>query len=109
MNSNDLTQEQIADIFYVSPQAVSRWETGTNYPDIETLLQLSSFFDVSIDELLEAEKVAKDEEAEEYADEIWALSTSGKAYEALEVARKGIKDYPLNVDLHIMLLFSYYQ
>ena len=33
----DLTQEQIAEIFYISPQAVSRWETGATYPDIEIL------------------------------------------------------------------------
>ena len=34
----DLTQDQIANIFNISPQAVSRWETGATYPDIEILV-----------------------------------------------------------------------
>ena len=41
--SNDLTQEQIADIFHVSPQSVSRWETGVNYPDTEMLPHIALF------------------------------------------------------------------
>lgn len=100
----DLTQEQIADIFHVSPQAVSRWETGTNYPDIETLLQLSSFFDVTVDELLEADKVAKEAEAKEYSREIWSLSHLGKVDEAIKVARKAINDHPINAELHELLV-----
>ena len=37
----DLTQEQAADIFGVSPQAVSRWETGSACPDIAMLMFMS--------------------------------------------------------------------
>ena len=50
--SRNLTQEQIADIFHVSPQAVSRWETGITYPDIELLPALADFFSVTVDDLL---------------------------------------------------------
>ena len=49
--SRNLTQEQIADIFHVSPQAVSRWETGITYPDIELLPALADFFSVTVDDL----------------------------------------------------------
>ena len=42
--ARNLTQEQIADIFHISPQAVSRWETGATYPDIEILPHLAIFF-----------------------------------------------------------------
>ena len=50
--SRDLTQEQIADIFHVSPQAVSRWETGVSFPDIEMLPSIAEFFKVTVDDLL---------------------------------------------------------
>jgi len=99
-NDKGLTQEQIAEIFHLSPKSVSRWETGANYPDIDTLLKLSSFFDITVDELLEAEKVAKDEKAKECSDEIMSLGGSGKIDEAIKVARKAIKDHPLNAELH---------
>jgi transcriptional regulator with XRE-family HTH domain len=51
--SYDLTQEEVADIFHVSPQSVSRWETGANYPDVEILPHIAIFFKVSVDELLD--------------------------------------------------------
>ena len=40
----NLTQEQLAEKFGTSPQAISRWENGTTYPDIELLPVIASFF-----------------------------------------------------------------
>ena len=47
-----LTQEKLSSELGVSPQAVSRWETGAALPDICMLPVIADFFDVSIDELL---------------------------------------------------------
>lgn len=49
-----LTQEQLAEIFGVSLQSVSRWETQAkaSYPDIELIVAISRHFGVSVDELL---------------------------------------------------------
>lgn len=49
---NGLTQEQLAGQLYVSRTAISKWESGKGYPNIESLKCLSKFFSVSIDELL---------------------------------------------------------
>ena len=49
---NNVTQEQLATALYVSPQAISRWESEICYPDIEFLPALADFFSVSTDELL---------------------------------------------------------
>lgn len=46
-----LTQEQVASCLGVSYQAVSKWETGANTPDISLLPLLAALFDVSIDML----------------------------------------------------------
>ena len=47
-----LSQEQLAEQLFVTRQAVSRWENGETLPNIETLKQLSIYFDVSINTLL---------------------------------------------------------
>lgn len=51
-----LTQEQLAERFYVSNRTVSRWENGKNLPDVGTLLELADFYDVDIRELIDGEK-----------------------------------------------------
>ena len=47
-----LSQDDLADKVFVTRQAVSRWENGDTVPNTETLKQLSTFFDVSINTLL---------------------------------------------------------
>ena len=51
-----LTQEELAAALYVSRTAVSKWESGRGLPSIDSLKQISAFFDVSIDDLLSADK-----------------------------------------------------
>ena len=47
-----LTQTAVADAIHVTPQAVSRWETGACYPDLESLINLAVCFHVTVDDLL---------------------------------------------------------
>lgn len=55
--SNGFTQEELAEKLYVSRTAVSKWESGRGYPNIDSLKEISMFFSVSIDELLSSEKL----------------------------------------------------
>ncbi|MBE5802792.1 MAG: helix-turn-helix transcriptional regulator [Clostridiales bacterium] len=50
-----LSQEELAEILNVSRQAVSKWEQGVGYPEVETLLLLSSRLNVSLDSLMSTE------------------------------------------------------
>ena len=65
------TQERLAKVLNVSPQAVSKWENDINYPDISLLPDLARFLGVSVDELLSGasasaqESVAAQESAAE--------------------------------------------
>lgn len=52
-----LTQAMFAELFAVTPQAVSKWELGTSEPDISTLVKISNFFNITINELLGVETV----------------------------------------------------
>lgn len=65
-----LTQEQFAEAVGVSFQAVSRWEKGTAYPDMELLPALSSFFSVSVDSLIGCPEMTKNEQAKILLEEL---------------------------------------
>ena len=51
----NLSQDDLAVIVYVSRQTISNWETGKSYPDLKSLLLLSDYFDVSLDELVKGD------------------------------------------------------
>jgi len=53
---NGYTQEALADRLGLSPQAVSKWETGTGLPEASVLIELAEIFRVSIDEILRPSK-----------------------------------------------------
>ena len=48
----DITQEEMANAIGTSAQAISKWERGKNYPDIELLPIIADFFGTTIDNLL---------------------------------------------------------
>lgn len=52
----NMTQEQLAEKFYVSGRTVSRWETGNNMPDLGTLVELADFYAVDIREIIDGER-----------------------------------------------------
>ena len=52
-----LSQESMAERFHVSRQAVQKWENGSSVPDIERLIDIARFFNVSLDTLLREEDV----------------------------------------------------
>lgn len=52
-----LTQEELAEALFVSRTAVSKWESGRGYPNIDSLKALAAFFGVTIDELLSGDEL----------------------------------------------------
>lgn len=52
-----LTQEQLAKELYVSRTAISKWESGRGYPNIDSLKEIAKFFSVTVDRLLSGEEV----------------------------------------------------
>lgn len=51
-----ITQEQLAELTGVSNRSVSRWETGTNLPDLDILIQLADYYDIELREILDGER-----------------------------------------------------
>lgn len=61
-NALNLSQEELAEKIYVTRQTISNWENNKNYPDIHSLLLLSSLFNISLDQLIKGDiKIMKEE------------------------------------------------
>lgn len=59
-----LTQEELARSLYVSRTAISKWESGRGYPNIDSLKAIAKFFALTVDELLSADEVLTIAEAD---------------------------------------------
>ena len=65
--NRSLTQEELAEALHVSRTAISKWESGRGYPNLDSLKEISRFFSVSIDDLICSEEIisaAEDEKKE---------------------------------------------
>ena len=51
--NNNLSQEQLADRLGVSRQAVSKWESGSSYPDMDKIIQISKILNCTLEDLLD--------------------------------------------------------
>ena len=87
-----LTQEQLAEHFYVSPRTVSRWENGNNMPDVDILIGLADFYEVDIRELIDGERKNRNMDKE----------TKETVLKAAEYMNMGTEQYTKRV--HLLLL-----
>ncbi len=60
-----LTQEELAEKFFVSSRSVSRWETGATLPDVSILVELADFYCIDIREIIDGERKKQDMNSEE--------------------------------------------
>lgn len=80
-----LTQEELANDLFVSRTAVSKWESGRGFPNIESLKAISGYFSVSLDDLLSGDEILAiaekdhEEKACAFRDLIFALLDFGMA------------------------------
>ena len=51
--SMNLSQDNLSDLLFITPQAISKWENGINCPDISLLKSLGKILNVTVDELLD--------------------------------------------------------
>ena len=89
----DLTQEALADFLGVSFQAVSKWERGESYPDIEMLPEIAVYFGVSVDELLGNDKSIKEEKIKAYIDKYENMQLKDTT-DMLHELRAAIREFP---------------
>ncbi len=97
-HSANMTQDNLAELLSISPQAVSRWETGAAMPDISLLPPLANLFNVTTDHLLGMETYQKDARKAEYDEafhEYWNHDDKEKNY---QIAVRAAAEYPGNME-----------
>ncbi len=108
-----VTQDQLATFLGVIPQAISRWEAGNGYPDIETLPSLADFFSVSTDDLLGYNLNERDAKIRQIKIEIKRLDEVGTINERTVFARNAVAQYPsdlrLQQNLAVCLVMEMYE
>lgn len=80
-----LTQEQLAESMNVSARTVSRWETGSNLPELDMLIRLAERYEVSVGEILDGERMVRGK-----LDEFSEVSIEGDSVELLTVAQEAL-------------------
>ncbi len=108
--NKDMTQEELAEVLSISPQAVSRWETDAAMPDISLFPSLCNFFGVTSDYLLGIDVANRQQQIEKIIAEAEKLSFRGYLCEAREILENGLKKYPDDYRiLRSMMLNSFNQ
>ena len=104
-----MTQEELAEALFVSRTAISKWESGRGYPSIDSLKEISSFFSVTIDDLLTGEKILSIAEREKKESLKKLCDQLLGAADLLAVALMVLPLYPKTVDgfVYSVNLFHY--
>lgn len=101
------TQEDLADALGITSQAVSRWESGGSYPDMEIMPSLANYFGVTIDELFgyHNDRDNKINAIIERINEFGIRSRGDDEWvdECLAILREGLAEFPQNERLIITL------
>ena len=106
-NSN-MTQEKLAEILSISPQAISRWETNMAMPDISLIAPLCNLFNVTSDELLEIDTANRKKMIEDIIHTSDKYAQRGYLEEARRNLEEGLKKYPGNCELEHKLMYVVY-
>lgn len=101
--NRSMTQEQIAEVLSVSPQAVSRWETGATYPDIALLPAIAEFFETTVDALLGTGKARAQERIQSLLHRGHELCDAGELVEANDLLRSAVREFPNSYELQYAL------
>ena len=103
----NMTQESLAELLSISPQAVSRWERNESYPDITLLPAIANFFGVTVDFLLGTESEKEAEEVKDIVEQCNECETHYKGEEMRRIIEVGLKKYPGNFTLMAWYVYAF--
>ncbi len=102
----ELTQEGLAEAFGVTVGAVSKWENGSNVPDVLTMMELANFFNISMDELLGYDMSSKN--VNDMCDAIEKFCDDHDFGSAIREANEAMTRYPHNFKVLYTCATMYY-
>lgn len=99
----EMTQTQLAAVFNVSEQAVSRWENGNTYPDITLLPAIADYFGISIDELMGMETYKDEKTIDSILQTVKENERKGQISENVTLLWDAAQKYPTNYNILLYL------
>ena len=102
---SNVTQEKFAEYLGITFQAVSRWERGDAYPDLEILPAIANYFNVTTDELLGVDIMNKQEKIDEIQKQVSANFSKGFIDENIAILRNAVNEFPNDFNLLSALAF----
>ena len=102
----EMTQEQLAECLGITANAVSQWECNRTAPDISQLPILARVLQVTVDRLLGIDYCMDEQEIRRISEESFACYRTGQFSQSVEIARKGLQQYPRSYPLMARLAES---
>ncbi len=91
-----LTQEQLAEVLGVTTGAVYKWESGLSIPELDMIVSMADFFDISVDHLLGYKM--RDNRLDTLSERINIMLKSGNP-EVINEVEKALKKYPYSFEV----------
>ena len=91
---DDITQERLAEILGVTNQAVSKWESGNSYPDIEYISPIANIFNVATDYLFDHDMAEKRRKVQDYCDQYKKYAQEKTYDEQIDLMRHALAEFP---------------
>ena len=104
----NVSQEKLANYLNVSFQAVSKWENGNTCPDLSLLPEIARFFGITVDELLQVEKLDEERLYKEYEARAKELFRKGDYQSMLALWQEAYHEIPNKIEVREMLMSSYF-
>ncbi|MCL2816242.1 MAG: helix-turn-helix domain-containing protein [Oscillospiraceae bacterium] len=107
---DDMTQERLAEVLGVTNQAVSKWESGNSYPDIEYISPIANIFNVTIDYLFDHDTAEKQRKVQDYLTQYSErrLDNPSDCNEQIDIMRKALAEFPAEEILLLKLAETLY-
>lgn len=93
---NDITQEKMADYLGITAQAISRWENGAGYPDIEMIPAIANYLGVTTDELLCVESAKIEEKIQGFINEYHRLANNAEYHKRFDFTMESYREFPFD-------------
>ena len=102
----NVTQESLAKHLGITPQSVGKWERGEDFPDITLLPAIALYFGVTVDELLNVDRVRIDEKIKAYQDESHRLKNAGDNEKNRALWENAYAEFPNDSRVLFGLMFA---
>lgn len=103
-----LTQQQLAELLNVSNRAVSKWERGKNLPDASLMLELSKILGISVNELLNGEKILKSDYVDKAENRLIELQKKNNEYEKTLLLLEYVIGFSSSITFIILIFIASY-